>query len=217
MDVTILVDDKKSWFVPYAEKLRRELEKCGILAKLIHDQKDAEGGDISFLLSCTKIVGKSFLGRYLHNIVVHASDLPAGKGFTPLKWQILEGREEIVLTLFEAVEAVDAGPYYQKEKLRFEGTELLDELQEKMAEKIVAMCLSYAKAPDAFPAMPQSGKESFYARPTREDDRLDIDKTIREQFDHLRIADNERFPVWFSYRGKTYYLKIYRKDREEQE
>lgn len=216
MDVTILVDDEKSWFVPYAENLRCQLEKKGISAELIHDQKMARGGYISFLLSCTRIVGRKFLDMYSHNIVVHASDLPAGKGFTPLKWQILEGRDEIVLTMFEAVEEVDAGPYYQKEKLRFEGTELLDGLQRKMAEKIIAMCLSYAKEPDAFPAIPQSGKESFYARPTKEDDRLDIDKTIREQFNHLRIADNERFPVWFNYQGKTYYLKIYQADKEEQ-
>lgn len=212
MDVTILVDDKNSWFTPYADRLRAMLAEQGICTELIHDQKLAKGGKISFLLSCTKIVGKSFLNQYEHNIVVHASDLPAGKGFTPMKWQILEGKDEIVLTMFEAVEAVDAGPYYQKEKLQYKGTELLDELQQMMAEKIIAMCFAYAVNPEAFPATPQSGEESFYPRPSKEDDRLDIDKTIREQFNHLRIADNENFPLWFEHRGKKYIFKIYQEE-----
>lgn len=210
MDVTILVDDEKSWFIPYARELRKRLEAQGLTAELIHDKNAANGGKISFILSCTRIVGKDFLCKYEHNIVVHASDLPSGKGFAPLKWQILEGKEEIVLTMFEAVEAVDAGPYYLKEKLHFCGTELLDELQAMMAEKIIVMCAAYAAAPDSFQAIEQSGKESFYAKPTRENDRLDIDKTIRQQFNHLRIADNENFPLWFSYCGQKYYIKIYK-------
>lgn len=215
MRVTILVDDKGSWFTPYAVKLKDRLSENGIETELVHDQQAATGGDICFLLSCTKIVKKNFLKRYGHNIVVHASDLPAGKGFTPLKWQILEGRNEIVLTMFEAVEAVDAGPYYQKETLRFDGTELLDELQAAMAEKIIAMCMSYALAPQDYPAREQEGAETFYRRPTKEDDRLDIDRTIREQFNHFRVADNERFPLWFSYMGKKYCIKIYREEEPE--
>lgn len=214
MRITILVDDKESWFIPYAKNLREQLKNSGINTELVYDSNMASGGDISFLLSCTKIVGKKFLDLYQHNIVVHASDLPEGKGFAPLKWQILEGKNEIVLTMFEAVEAIDAGCYYQKEKIFFKGTELLDELQEIMAEKIIAMCKEYALAPDSFMAIEQNGMESFYPKPTKEDDRLDIDKTIREQFNHLRIADNDRFPLWFLYNNKKYYIKIYREEEE---
>lgn len=212
MKVTILVDDRTSWFVPYAAKLREQLAREGMDVVLIHDKKEAPGGDISFLLSCVRIVGADFLEKYQHNIVVHASDLPAGKGFTPLKWQIREGKDEIVFTMFEAVEAVDAGPWYQKEKLAFAGTELLGELQEKAAEKIIDMCVIYAKNSPDFPPREQSGEESFYRRPGRQDDELDIDKTLREQINHLRTADNERFPAWFSYRGRKYTLKIYPQD-----
>lgn len=213
MDITILVDDVKSWFMPYAEKLKKQLEDSELNVELIHDQSIARGGDICFLLSCSKIAGKDFLNRYQHNIVVHASDLPEGKGFTPLKWEILRGKNEITLTMFEATEKLDSGPYYQKEKLYFDGTELLDELHEIMAEKIVIMCMAYVMDPDSFVAVEQKGKESFFPRFTKEDDRLDIDKTIRQQFNRLRIADNERFPIWFSFKNERYYLKIYKESR----
>lgn len=212
MNITILVDDEKSWFIPYAQKLKMRLCENGLQAELIYNKKEASGGDISFLLSCTKIVGKEFLDQYKHNIVVHASDLPEGKGFAPLKWQIAEGKNKIILTMFEAVEAVDAGPYYMKESICFDGTELLDELQEIMAKKIIDMCESYAKEPEYYKPIQQSGEESFYPRMSERDDMLDIDKTIREQFNHFRIADNERFPLWFLYKGKKYRIKIYREN-----
>ena len=61
MTITILVDDEKSWFTPYARKLEKQLLEQGHNARLIHNQKDAEGGDISFLLSCTKLVKTDLL------------------------------------------------------------------------------------------------------------------------------------------------------------
>ena len=217
INITILVDDEKSWFIPYAKKLKTNLEKKNMRVSLIHDQNQAKAGEISFLLSCSKIVGNEFLEKFDHNIVVHASDLPQGKGFTPMKWQILEGKNEIVLTLFEAVEQVDVGPYYMKETIVFGGTELLDEIQKIMGEKIIDMCERYAAEPEKFYAQRQQGEESFYERFSEADDEIDIDRTIREQFNHFRIADNERFPLWFMYQGKKYYIKFYNQEQKEGE
>lgn len=208
MKITILVDDEKSWFVPYAKDLKEQLKSRGWDAELIHSSEAAAGGDICFLLSCSKIVKRNFLEKYLHNIVVHASDLPKGKGFTPMKWQILEGKNDIVLTLFEAVEFVDAGEYYIKEGIHFNGTELLGELHRVMAEKINDMCMSYAADSEKYVAVQQQGEESFYPRFSKEDDRIDIYKSIDEQFNHFRIADNDRYPLWFERNGKKYVLKI---------
>jgi len=43
------------------------------------------------------------------NLVVHESDLPRGKGFAPVKWQILDGKKEIPVCLLETTEQVDSG------------------------------------------------------------------------------------------------------------
>lgn len=216
MNITILVDDENSWYIPYAQDLKKQLEDRQNHVKLIHNAKSADGGDICFLLSCSKIVSKKNLEKYRHNIVVHASDLPAGKGFTPLKWQIIEGKDDIVLTLFEAVEAVDAGPYYMKEMLHFDGTELLGELQRIMAEKINHMCIMYAADPDKYVAVKQQGEESFYPRFSERDDMIDIYKSIDEQFNHFRIADNDRYPLWFERNGEKYILRIEKYGGDEQ-
>lgn len=215
MRITVLTDDARGWFVPYARELGLRLKERDHQTEVVFQQGDAAGGDICFLLSCSKLVNQEFRERYEHNIVIHASDLPQGKGFTPWKWQIVQGSSELTLTMFEVTEEVDAGPYYMKERIHLKGTELLDEIQEILANKILDMCERYVQSPERFPASEQRGEESFYPRLTREDDRLDAEKSIAEQFDHFRIADNERFPLWFSYRGERYLLKIYREKREQ--
>ena len=39
---------------------------------------------------------------------------------------------------------------------------------------------------------------------------LDINKTIKEQFNHLRINDNVNFPSFFIYKKIKYFIKIYK-------
>ena len=163
------------------------------------------------MLSCTKIVKKKILDLYKHNIVIHASDLPKGKGFTPLKWQILEGENDIPITLFEAVEAMDAGKYYFKDYIHFDGHELLEELHTKLGEKVCQMAIRYVNECDNLVGIEQQGDETTYRRITHEDDELDINKTIKDQFNHFRIADNDRFPLWFCYKGHEYILRITKK------
>jgi len=54
----------------------------------------------------------------------------------------------------------------------------------------------------------QSGVESFYPKRTPKDSNLDINKTIKEQFNLLRIVNNEEFPAFFEIDGHRYALKI---------
>ncbi|UYQ92429.1 formyltransferase family protein [Chitinophaga horti] len=178
--------------------------------KYVFDKDDIDQGDVCFLLSCRRIISQGYLDRNSHNIVIHASDLPRGKGFSPLQWQVFAGMNEIPLTLFEAVEGLDAGPYYMKDMLVLEGTELYDEMRRKLGNKIIEMSLSYIENFDPQDTgTAQSGEETVFPRRRKADDMLDIDKSIREQFNHLRIADNEQHPLWFTYQGKEYIVKIF--------
>ena len=212
MNITILVDDKSSWFVPYAQLLKEIFKSFGEDAEIAYKQEDVHSGDICFLLSCTKVVTKLFMEKNRHNIVVHASDLPRGKGFSPLSWQVMEGQNEIILTLFEINEKVDAGPYYIKRSLYFDGTELINELRRKMAGEIISMCLKYVNEEEALKPIEQKGEETFYRKLTLDDNRLAINDTLAKQFNKLRVADNERYPAWFSYRGREYIIKIYARE-----
>lgn len=209
MKITILTDDPGSWFVPYGRELHTDLGENGHTVQYVFKKDDIPKGDVCFVLSCSSILGTEYLKRNKHNIVVHASDLPKGKGFSPLQWQIIEGRNEIPLTLFEVVEDVDAGPYYLKDKIVLTGAELYQEIRSILGEKIIAMCLNYVENIHELEPVAQTGEESVYPRRKGKDDEIDPHLPISAQFNHFRIADNENHPLWFVLNGKKYYLKIF--------
>jgi methionyl-tRNA formyltransferase len=210
MIVTILTDQSDSWFVQYGYQLLELLNRIeSVSASYVFDQEDIpENNGILFMLSCVKLVSDETLIKSDSNIVIHASDLPKGKGFSPLQWQIREGNKSIVLTLFEAVKNVDAGDVYSKVTLSFTGTELLTDLRKKMALKIVEMCLNYSLNFSEIQSQPQTGEETFYRKLNAEDDELDINKTIFELMDQLRSSDFEKFPPYFYYQGKKFYMRL---------
>ncbi|GAA4092952.1 formyltransferase family protein [Mucilaginibacter panaciglaebae] len=209
MRITILTDNPKSWFVPYGNELLERLKASGHVAEYVYNAKDIQKSDVCFILSCTKLVNETTLALSDNNIVVHASDLPQGKGFSPLQWQILEGKNQIPLTLFEVVKDVDAGPYYLKDTVVFDGSELHGKLREKLAQKIIEMCLQFVEQRTSLLPVQQNGIETFYKRRTEKNDELDANKTIAELFNQFRIADNENSPVYFYMNGHKYFLKIY--------
>lgn len=211
MLIQILVDNINSWIIPYAKELSDQLENKGHEVYLIHSHDKVKEGDILCLLSCEQIFKELHLNK--HNLVVHESDLPEGKGWSPLTWQILEGIDKIPLTLFEASREVDAGAIYAKEYIDLEGHELLDEIKHKQGLKTKKLILDFVEKYPNVKASPQEGESTYYPKRTPKDSELDIGKSIKDQFDLLRVCDNERYPAFFKIDGFKYYLKIY-KDEE---
>ncbi len=210
MKITI-VSDASSWFNPFIPPFVAELQAIGHEVIHIHKVKEITDGDIVFYLSCGQLVPVEILQRNKHNVVIHESDLPKGKGWSPLTWQILEGQNRIPATMFEAVEAVDSGQIYLQQMMEFTGFELVDDLRKQQAHISLEMCRTFV---NQYPhilaqARQQEGEATFYPRRRPEDSRLDIDKSIREQFNLLRVADNERYPAYFEIDGHRYKIAVY--------
>ena len=55
--------------------------------------------EIVFILGYTKILSNTFLKKNRFNLVVHESNLPLGKGFAPVQWQILENKKKLIFAL----------------------------------------------------------------------------------------------------------------------
>src|SRR5437016_6314216 len=116
-----------------------------------------------------------------------------------LTWQVLGGKDLIPVTLFEAVEELDAGVIYLKDSIRLRGNELLPEMHAMLGAKIIELCEHFmSNYPDiAMRGQPQTGPESFYRRRKAEDSRLDPNKTIAEQFNLLRVVEDQQYPCFF--------------------
>lgn len=210
MKISVIVDNHQSWFIRFSEDLKSKLGSFGTVEFFSSACQIPIGNDVAFLLSCEKIVDGEILRRSKNNIVVHASELPKGKGMSPLTWQILEGKNRIPISLFEAVEEVDAGQVYIRGAIEFKGNELLQEMQNVLGNMIIKMCQEFLSK---WPAIvlqgcPQIGASSFYRRRNFADTEIDPKKSISEQFDLLRVIDNETYPAHFEWRGRRYKLKI---------
>lgn len=179
-----------------------------------HDAAQLPNGDVCFYLSYGRIIGKELLAKYRNNLVVHESDLPAGRGWSPLTWQILQGADEITITLFEAAESVDAGAIYLQTKVRFFGTELVTQLRASQAQATFALCSDFlAGYPEIIRrGRVQSGTPSYFPRRTAGDSRLDLTLPLGEQISLLRVCDNDRYPAWFEFSGSRFVVRVSKAD-----
>lgn len=210
MTLTFLIDNPQSWIVPHTMRFVAELQSAGHTVHLVHHQEDVLPGDCCFLLSCERIVPTTILARNAHNLVVHESALPEGRGWSPLTHQILEGKKNVPITLFEAAPELDSGPIYEQDIMRFEGHELVDEIRSIQAEKTFALIRRFLAVYPAVTARPQRGSPTFYPRRRPGASELNPDKTIADQFELLRVVDNDRYPAFFRFRGHRYLITVYK-------
>jgi Methionyl-tRNA formyltransferase len=176
-----------------------------------HEAAELPEGDVCFYLSYGKIVSSKLLATHTNNLVVHESDLPKGRGWSPLTWQVLEGLSRIPVTLFEAAKSVDGGDIYLQEWIELEGNELVDDLRSLQANATINLCKQFIREyPEILKsARPQVGEATYYPRRRPVDSQIDLDQTIREQFNVFRVADNDNYPVFFGVENSTFILKVY--------
>jgi methionyl-tRNA formyltransferase len=211
-----ILTSRESWFVPYTKNLLRILRKKKHKAALFYNHsKITDTYTIVFILSYFQLIPKSYLKKHKHNLVVHESALPKGRGWSPLFWQILNNKRKIPIVLFEASNDFDLGRVYIKDYLFFKGHELNKEIREKQASKTIDLCLRFLDEHDNIKGSAQIGISTYYRKRNSSDSNLDINKSIKDQFNLLRIVDNDKYPAFFNYRGHMYIIKIYKKTDKE--
>lgn len=209
---TAVLTTEGQWFVPYAKLLAEELKADLFFShKVISEKYDA-----LFILGYHRLIDPETLKRNQFNLVIHESALPRGKGWAPLFWQVIEGKNDITFTMFEAAKGVDDGDIYLQEVLHLDGSELNEELRHKQAMVTMHMCRRFIDEHDSITPAPQHGLESFYPKRSAEDSKLDVDKSLKEQFNLLRTVHNKDYPAFFELNGTKYKLAIekLKKDRE---
>ena len=94
-----LLSDSGSWLNAFLPDLLFALWQRGHAVRWIHTPSALCAGDVCLLLSCGRLLNPQQLALHRHNLVVHASALPQGQGWSPMTWQILEGASSIPITL----------------------------------------------------------------------------------------------------------------------
>lgn len=172
-------------------------------------------GDILFLISCTDIVTVQIREMFAYTLVLHASDLPEGRGWSPHIWDILSDKNELTLSLLNAEDKVDTGDIWRKTKIKLNGSELFDEINTLLFEAEIDLISWACKNISNKRPLPQpDGEYSYHRKRTMVDSEVDVNKSIKEQFNLLRVVDPNRYPAFFKLNGRKYKLIIERYDEK---
>lgn len=182
---------------------------------LVHRKQDALGGDLLFLISCTDIIPGEDRSRYSACLVLHASDLPRGRGWSPHIWQLIDGAGGITLSLLEAEDAVDSGRIWHQCYIPVPRHALWHEINDLLFQAEIDLMTFAVENFDTISPVEQSHERaSYYRRRTPSDSEIDPGRTIAEQFDLIRVCDPQRFPAYFQHRGHRYVLKLEKQNGE---
>lgn len=205
MKITLLCSDASH---PVNAHLLRwiELNHGDHNISLVRTKKELGGGDILFMVSCSEIINSLDRAAYRASLVLHASDLPSGRGWSPHIWQIINGAESITLTLLEAEDAVDSGRIWHQIALPIPKHALWDEINEQLfSAEIDLIDLAVKEFDTVIPVeQKQNVEPTYFPRRKPVDSKIDPELSIATQFDLIRVSDPNRFPAYFDLHGHKY-------------
>lgn len=176
--------------------------------ELIRKRSELTGGDILFLVSCNEIISAKDRALYGITLVLHASNLPQGRGWSPHIWELAAGANHITLSLLEAEDKIDSGKIWKKVDIQVPPTALWDEINNLLFTAEVQL-MDFALASNGCvqpQEQPTDVIPTYYKLRTTEDSRIDPNRPIAEQFNLIRVCDPNRFPAFFDYKGERFTL-----------
>ena len=128
-------------------------------------------------------------------VCFHMTDVPYGRGGSPLQNLISLGHRETVVTALRMTPEFDAGPVYMKKNFSLEGS-TAEEIYQR------ASLLSCRMAIDISSSEPepeiQTGPPTVFKRRTAADSQLFGDQNdLLAVFDHIRMLDADGYPRAF--------------------
>ena len=208
--IAFLLDKKNNWIKKYFKK-NKFISNKNFRFIFIYDEKLIKNFDVLFIINYTKIINQNILKLSKLNLLIHESNLPKGKGFAPVQWQILNNKSKIPVKLIEATQKVDSGDIYGETNFTVKKTYLNDEIREQQANASIKLISNFLKKYPKIKKKKQKGEETFYLRRTKKDSELNPNKTILDNFNLMRICDNKKYPAFFRYKNEFFYIKIYKK------
>ncbi len=157
-----------------------------------------------FFLHWNWIVPEKIWSAY-ECVCFHMTDVPYGRGGSPLQNLILAGYTQTMLTALRMVEEMDAGPVYTKKPLSLDGSaEEIYLRAGKLSIEIIKWMLDHKPQPK-----PQKGEVVIFKRRRPEQSNLPNVGNLKNAFDFIRMLDANGYPSAFVEYGN--YLMNFKK------
>ncbi|UAM97202.1 methionyl-tRNA formyltransferase [Polaribacter litorisediminis] len=197
MKLTNIIVSEKKWNKDLISKLENQYKNTDWI--LIDHRDDFTCNflgkrkiDKIFIPHWSYIIPESIYSNY-ECIVFHMTDLPFGRGGSPLQNLIVRGHKETQISALRVVKELDAGPIYLKRPLSLTGsaTEIFtsaNDMIERMILEIIAKDLKPKK---------QAGEIVTFKRRTPKESNLKEIEDLEKVFDYIRMLDAEGYPHAF--------------------
>lgn len=194
-ELCILASDR-SWNWPLIDILQ---ERCGCKFILISDSDELTYEKIStlhprfiFFPHWSSTVDKKIYESY-ECIIFHMTDLPFGRGGSPLQNLIMRGIYETKITALRCVEEIDAGPIYLKKPFTLFGSASEIFLRAtKVIEEMIVEIVKKLPEPKS-----QIGDPILFKRRKPAEGNLDKAESLDQIFDLIRMLDADGYPRAF--------------------
>ena len=196
-NTTYIILSEKSWNQDLVKNLSKNNNKINwvfIKERLDFNIKNIESirPDKIFIPHWSYIIPDEIFEKY-ECVVFHMTDLPFGRGGSPLQNLIVLGKEKTKISALRVVKELDAGPIYLKEDLSLQGT--AEEILIR-ANSIIELMIIELIDKDLQPIEQKGDVVHFKRRTPKESNIADL-KQIKHIYNHIRMLDAKGYPNAF--------------------
>ena len=192
-DEHYIIASPKPWHAPLAAQMQAQVGGVWHLIttpeELTLEALQAIAPRYVFFPHWSHIIRKAIFEAY-PCIVFHMTDLPYGRGGSPLQNLIARGHTQTMLSALRVETGLDTGPIYMKVPMPLHGTaeEILlraTPLMASMMASIVSLCLE---------PIPQVGEPTVFKRRTPADSHAESAPSLEALYDMIRMLDAPNYP-----------------------
>ncbi len=145
-------------------------------------------------------------------VCFHMTDVPYGRGGSPLQNLILEGQTQTQVTALRMVKEMDAGPVYSKRPMPLDGrAEEIYLRAGALCWEMVEWIITHEPSP-----VDQEGEATHFQRRKPEQSRLPTEGNLAKTYDFIRMLDAPTYPLAFLDHG-DFHLEFSHADLREDE
>ncbi len=131
-------------------------------------------------------------------VCFHMTDVPYGRGGSPLQNLIIRGHKETRVTALRMTEEMDAGPQYAKKRLVLAGS--AEEIYMRAGQLSAAIIKDMITAHVA--PTPQEGEPTIFKRRQAEESEIHEVSSLEALHDFIRMLDADGYPrAFIRYKG----------------
>lgn len=191
----VLVSSKEWHIDLFSALCKRKGEKWNI----IQNKSDFNSENLSslnpskvFIPHWSHIIPEDVFNQF-ECIVFHMTDLPYGRGGSPLQNLIVRGHKSTMISALRVNEGIDTGDIYLKKSLDLSGTaQVIFERTVPIIESMIQEILDKNLQPS-----PQKGEPTLFKRRKPKESNIEDLSDLTDVYDHIRMLDAPGYPKAF--------------------